>query len=126
MAHDLAGQVTRQRPAWAAGLAGGTGGLGLGFAPGGAFGRAFLEFADEQLQLLDPAVELLRGPAEPRALERGQLHLELFDHQFVGLELTFQGRDPVIRTSSSARNASAQALKASGSSGASEWVGDMT
>ena len=49
-------------------------------------GLLLLEVADQQLQLLDLAVELLRGAAEPRPAQRGQLHLQLLDVQRLGVD----------------------------------------
>ena len=46
---------------------------------GVALGLLLLEFADQQFQLLDVAVELLRRPAKPCATQHGELHLQLFD-----------------------------------------------
>ncbi len=81
----LARQLRRQRLAHRmaalthAGLArlGTAGRLGLG----GALGRLLLQFADQQLELLDVAVELFRRPAKSRAPQHGQLHLEFFNVQ---------------------------------------------
>ena len=49
-------------------------------------GGLLLEFADQQFQLLDLAVELLGGAAEPRPAQRGQLHLQLLDVQRLGVD----------------------------------------
>ena len=56
-------------------------------------GRLLLEFADQQLQLLDVAVELLGGAAEPRPAQHGQLHLQLLDVQRLGVDLCRIGGD---------------------------------
>jgi len=57
------------------------------------FGLFLLEFADQQFELLDVAVELLRRPAEPRATQHGELHLQLLDMQRLGIDLGRVGRD---------------------------------
>src|SRR3954468_3137909 len=73
--------------AWA-GAGRGTG-VGLGGSVGAGIlgGGIFLEFADQQFELLDLAIELLRGSAEPRTPQRGKLHLQLFDMQRLGVDL---------------------------------------
>jgi hypothetical protein len=58
--------------------------IGFGSSP---FGGFFLEFADQQFELFDVAIELFRGPAEPCAPGHGKLHLELFDVQRLGVYL---------------------------------------
>jgi len=60
---------------------------------GVALGLLFLEFADQQFELLDVAVKLLRRPAEPRATQHGQLHLQLLDMQRLGMDLGRVGGD---------------------------------
>jgi len=60
---------------------------------GVALGLLLLEFADQQFELLDVAVELFRRPAEPRATQHGELHLELLDMQRLGINLGRVGRD---------------------------------
>ena len=50
-------------------------------------GDIFFEFADQQFELLDLAVELFRGAAEACASQRRQLHLQLFDMQRLGMDL---------------------------------------
>jgi len=57
------------------------------------FGLLLLEFADQQFELLDVAVKLLRRPAEPRATQHGELHLQLLDVQRLGIDLGRIGRD---------------------------------
>ena len=54
---------------------------------------SFLELADQQLELLDGPVELLRGAAEPRPAQHGQLGLELLDMQGLGVDLGVAGGD---------------------------------
>jgi len=58
-----------------------------------ALGGFLLEFADQQFELLDVAVELLRRPAEPRTPQHGELHLQLLDMQRLGIDLGRVGRD---------------------------------
>jgi len=43
--------------------------------------------------LLDVAIELLRGAAEPGTSQHGQLHLQLLDMQRLGMDLGGIGRD---------------------------------
>src|SRR3954469_12751498 len=64
-------------------------GIGLGGIVGAGIlgGGIFLEFADQQFELLDLTIELLRGSAEPRTPQRGELHLQLFDVQRLGVDL---------------------------------------
>ena len=64
--------------------------LGLGL------GLALLELADQQLELLDGLVELLRRAAEPRPAQHGQLGLELLDMQRLGVDLGVAGGDRQI------------------------------
>jgi hypothetical protein len=84
--YGLSRQMLRQRPtdrlaafAWfgrARGIAV-CGRIGRGGA--GVFrGSVLFERADQQFELLDLAIELLRGTAEPGAPQHGKLHLELF------------------------------------------------
>ena len=62
-------------------------------AAGVVLGGLFLEFADQQLELLDVAVELFRGAAEPCTAQHGQLHLQLLDVQRLGVDLGSVGGD---------------------------------
>jgi hypothetical protein len=60
----------------------------FGRAGAGAFGGSILfERADQQFELLDVAIELLRRAAEPRTPKHGQLHLQLLDVQRLGMDL---------------------------------------
>ncbi|MGF6233844.1 hypothetical protein QFZ27_007799 [Inquilinus ginsengisoli] len=52
-----------------------------------------LDVADNQLELLDGAVELLRRAAEPGPAQRRQLRLQLLDVQGLGMDLGVPGRD---------------------------------
>ena len=62
--------------------------VGFGRAGAGVFGGSILfERADQQFELLDIAIELLRGTAEPRTPQHGQLHLQLLDVQRLGMDL---------------------------------------
>ena len=89
----LTWQVIRQwladrLAAWAWLGRGTGGGLGGGIIGAGILdGDIFFEFADQQFELLDIAIELLRGAAEPRTPQRGELHLQLFDVQRLGMDL---------------------------------------
>ncbi len=47
----------------------------------------FFELADQQFELLNLMVELFGGPAEACAPQHGQLHLQLFDVQRLGVDL---------------------------------------
>src|SRR3982074_3110374 len=58
--------------------------------------HAFLEFAEQHLELLDLAVELLRGAAEPRSSQHRELRLEMLDLQRLGIELRIAHRDQPI------------------------------
>jgi len=60
---------------------------------GVALGLLLLELADQQFELLDVAVELLRRPTKPRATQHGELHLQLLDMQRLGIDLGRIGRD---------------------------------
>ena len=64
-------------------------GIGLGGIVGAGIlgGDIFFEFADQQFELLDVAIELLRGSAEPCTPQRGELHLQLFNVQRLGVDL---------------------------------------
>ena len=62
---------------------------------GGRVGRAgagvlggdiFFEAVDQQFELFDVAIELFRGAAEAGAPQHGQLHLQLFDVQRLGMD----------------------------------------
>ena len=78
------------------GLAGGLGSAGVPvgrLVRGVLGGSSSFEFADQQFELLDLAVELLRGAAEPRASQHGQLHLQLLDMQRLGVDLRRIGGD---------------------------------
>lgn len=100
--HHLARQVLGQRPAgrrlpWATG--GGKlpridNASRLGTCP--ALGLAFLEIADQQLELLDVTVELLREAAEPGAAQHGELRLQLLDVQRLGVELGVAGGERLV------------------------------
>jgi len=87
----LARQMRRQRLAHrllalarpGLGLPGGIGGSGAGVA----LGLLLLKRADQQLELLDVAVELLRRPAKPRTPQHGQPHLQLLGVQRLGVDL---------------------------------------
>jgi hypothetical protein len=62
--------------------------VGFGCAGAGVFGGSILfERADQQFKLLNIAIELLRGTAEPRTPQHGQLHLQLLDVQRLGMDL---------------------------------------
>ena len=61
-----------------------------------ALRHAFLEFAEQHLELLDLAVELLRGAAEPRSSQHRELRLEMLDLQRLGIELRIAHRDQPI------------------------------
>ena len=90
MDDTLAGQMLRQGLAAPAGGRRGRPGcrgfvrlfvpLG-GFGFGGTLGLAFLEVADQQLELFDLAVELLGFASEAGAPERGELGLQRLDVQ---------------------------------------------
>ena len=54
-------------------------------------GLALLELADQQLELLDGLVELLRRAAEPGPAQHRQLGLELLDMQGLGVDLGVAG-----------------------------------
>jgi len=58
--------------------------------------HAFLEFAEQQLELLDLAVELLRGAAEPRPSQHRELRFEMLDLQRLGIELRIAHREQPI------------------------------
>ena len=65
-------------------------GLRVRFGRAGASvfsGSILFERADQQFELLDVAIELLRRAAEPRAPQHGQLHLQLLDVQRFGVDL---------------------------------------
>jgi hypothetical protein len=51
-------------------------------------GGILFERADQQFKLLDVAIELLRGSAEPRAPKHSQLHLQLLDVQRLRMDLS--------------------------------------
>jgi hypothetical protein len=59
----------------------------IGRDPGVVLGSIFLELADQQLELLDVAIELFRRPAEAGAAQHRQLHLQLLDVQRLGVDL---------------------------------------
>ena len=56
-------------------------------SPGIALGSLFFQFADQQLELLDVAIELLRGAAEASAPQHRELHPQLLDMQGLGVDL---------------------------------------
>src|SRR6267378_8405843 len=58
--------------------------------------HAFLEFAEQQLELLDLAVELLRGAAEPRPSQYRELRFEMLDLKRLGIELRIAHREQPI------------------------------
>src|SRR3981189_1303053 len=57
---------------------------------------ASLVFAEQQLELLDLAVELLRGAAEPRPSQHRELRFEMLDLQRLGIELRIAHREQPI------------------------------
>lgn len=61
-----------------------------------ALRQAFLEFAEQHLDLLNLAVELLRGAAEPGPSQHRELRLEMLDLQRLGIELRIAHRDQPI------------------------------
>jgi hypothetical protein len=70
--------------------------LGDLLGSGTALGHAFLELAEEKLELFDFLVKLLRGTAIPRSPENCQLSLEIFNLK--GLSVEFRvanGDDPL-------------------------------
>ena len=69
--------------------------LGL-LGAGLALRHAFLELAEQELELLDLAVELLRGTAEARSAQHRELRLEMLDLQRLGVELRVAHRDETI------------------------------
>jgi hypothetical protein len=65
------------------------------FGSGTALGHAFLELAEEKLELFDFPVKLLRGTAVPRSPENHQLSLEIFNLKRLGVEFRIaNGDDP--------------------------------
>jgi hypothetical protein len=58
--------------------------------------HALFELADQELELLDVAVELLRGTAEARPPQHRKLRLEMLDLQRLGVELGVAHRDETI------------------------------
>ena len=56
-------------------------GGGACILPSLAFGMAFLEIADQKLQLFDLGVELFRRAAEPGSLQNGEFYLQLLNMQ---------------------------------------------
>ena len=127
MAHRLARQVLGQ-PLPAAG----PGGLrrwlagrptGTSSRPGQ--GLPLLELADQQLELLDGLVELLRRAAEPGPAQHSQLGLELLDMQGLGVDLGVAGGNRQSFSASWACRAAASARSASGSEGRSWLASDM-
>ena len=67
--------------------------LGDLFGSGTALGHAFLELAEEKLELFDFLVKLLRGTAVPRSPENRQLSLEIFNLKRLGVEFRVANRD---------------------------------
>ena len=61
-----------------------------------ALDRALLEVADQEFELLDGLLELLRRAAEPRPTQDGQLCLELLDMQRLGVDLGVADSDRQI------------------------------
>jgi hypothetical protein len=55
-----------------------------------AFRAPFLQVADQQIKLLDVAVELLRGATEARTPQQGELRLQLLDMHGLGVNLGLQ------------------------------------
>ena len=108
----------------------------LGAQRGGAgrsLGLVLLELADGQLQLLDGPLDLLRGTAEPRPLQSGQLRLQLLDVQRLGVELgpvgcgvptTPRSRTAISRCISTCSDR-AKARRSSGSLGKVAVANDM-
>ena len=75
-------------------------GLRVRFGRAGASvfsGSILFERADQQFELLDVAIELLRGAVEPRAPQHGQLQLQLLDVQRLGVDLGRVGGNLDIR-----------------------------
>jgi hypothetical protein len=95
----LARQVRGQRLAAARLAVGGLGPRrGRSIAPGlldprGTLRQSLLEVAEQELELLDLAVELFRGAAEARAAEHRQLRLEVLDLNRLGVQLGVAHRD---------------------------------
>jgi hypothetical protein len=102
-------------------------GVWVGRGPRLRLGSVFLEVTDQQFELFDLAVELLRGAAEARAAQHGQLRLELLDVQGLGVDLGRVGRDLdllALRASSACRLA-ANCRSSSGSIGSGSLARDM-
>src|SRR5580698_9554807 len=64
--------------------------------PGLALTCILLEFADQELELIDVVIKLLRRPAKARPLELGELHLQLLDVQRLGVYLSGVGRELAV------------------------------
>ena len=61
-----------------------------------AFRYALFELAEREFELLNLPVELLRGAAEPRPPQFGELRLEVLDLQRLGVEFGVAHRDHPI------------------------------
>jgi hypothetical protein len=92
----VARQMIGQRSAagdGARGFAAASGRFDTGFGrPRRRCGVAFLEIAEQQLQLPEVAVELFRGTAKAGPPQRRQLRLQLLDVQGLGIDLCLQQR----------------------------------
>ena len=116
MQHALAGRMIRQRLAaeWLAILAlRALATLGIRLRPCRTFAvlrPPLFKLPKDGFQLLDLAVELLGGAAEPRPSQHRKLRLEMFDLKRLGIELGIADRNHAItsirRASFSASNAS--------------------
>ena len=93
--------------------------------PGLALTCILLEFADQELELIDVVIKLLRRPAKARPLELGELHLQLLDVQRLGVYLSGVGRELAVLAANSARRFSAKSRSASRSVGRGSLTKDM-
>jgi hypothetical protein len=89
-------------------------------------GSLFLELADQQLELLDIAVELFRRAAEAGAPQHRELHLQLLDVQRLGMDLRVARGDLDVLARKLRLQAAANSRNASGSSGRGQLANDMT
>ncbi len=103
-------------------------GLGVRFGRAGAsvFGGSILfECADQQFELFNVAIELLRRATEPRAPKHGQLHLQLLDVQRFGMDLGGVGGNFESLRASSACRSAAKIRRALGLAGSGSVANDI-